>query len=535
MISINTKRFVVPLYSLMLMAALTMPSCKKESVIADPYEGGKQPLGIKFANELAIPETGIQGEEATFKVRGLKPFEGKFQILLNETEAEILKLTDSTVTVKVPLTASTGGITVVADGQTFFGPSFPIEGRLSIDPSFKVISGANGPIFGMIPADNNYLMVGAFSDFDGKAALKPVNGISMMNSQGDFQPLMSARGAENGALFSANRLDGGKLIVAGIMNSYNRRKGINGITRLNSDGSLDSSKVAVINLTPDKPLNGFDTVATFNGGVSGIIRKSFVRNNKITVLGNFEYYLRYFYDRSTRDEKRIDATKMKHIARLKEDGTMDSTFNFNMVTRQGNESLNASISDAFMQDDGKIVAIGEFTTFNGAAANRIARINEDGTQDKTFNVGTGADDVITSITYNRVKRKILITGLFRNFNGKPSNGAIMLNEDGTVDPFFNLGPVTGGIVTFAHQLNSGKIIVSGGFKSYAGVVRQGFMILNQNGTLAPGYNNTGTFQGLISTVIETTSALGNPAVILSGFISKFDNKRVGSVVRVEIK
>lgn len=119
MISINTKRFVVPLYSLLLLGALTMPSCKKESVIADPYEGGKQPLGIKFANELAIPESGIQGEEATFKVTGLKPFEGKFKLLLNETEAEILKLTDSTVTVKVPLTASTGGITVVAEGQTF--------------------------------------------------------------------------------------------------------------------------------------------------------------------------------------------------------------------------------------------------------------------------------------------------------------------------------------------------------------------------------------------------------------------------------
>ena len=535
MISINTKRFVVPLYSLLLLAGLTMPSCKKESVIADPYEGGKQPLGIKFANETAIPESGIQGGEATFKVRGLKPYEGKFKIFLNETEAEILKTTDSTITVKVPVTASTGGITVIADGQTFFGPSFPIEGRLSIDNSFKVISGANGPIYGMIPADNNYLMVGLFSDFDGKAALKPVNGISMMSSQGDFQPLIQGHGAENAALFSVNRLSGGKIIVAGLINVYNRRKGISNITRLNSDGSLDSSKVAVINLTPLKPLEGFDTVATFNGGVDGIIRKTFVRNNKITVLGSFDYYYRYFYERSTREQKRIDATKMKQIARLKEDGTMDSTFNFNPVTKQGYESLNGPVRDAFMQEDGKIVAIGEFTTYNGVTVNRIARINEDGSQDKSFNTGTGADDVITSITYNRVKRKILITGLFRNFNGKPSNGAVMLNEDGSTDTFFNLAPVSGGIVTFAHQLNSGKIIVSGGFKTYNGVIRQGFMILNQNGSLAPGYNNTGTFQGLISTVIETTSALGNPAVILSGYIFKFDNKRVGSVVRVEIK
>ncbi len=526
---------MLPLYGLLLLAVLTTPSCKKVTEIADPYEGGKQPLGIKFANESAIPESGIQGEEATFKVTGLRAFEGKFKIFLNENETEVLKLTDSTITVKVPLTASTGGITVVAEGQTFFGPSFPIEGRLSIDASFKVVSGANAPIYGMIPFDNSYLMVGVFSDFDGKAALKPVNGVSMMSKQGEFQALNTGKGADMGALFSVNRLDNGKFIVAGLLNSYNRREGISNITRLNSDGSLDSSRVNVINLTPIDTLKGYDTVATFNGGVNGIIRKSFVRNNKITVLGSFSHYYRYFYERSTREEKRIDATKMNQMARLKADGTMDSTFNFNLATRQGMAGLNGSIADAFMQEDGKIVAIGEFSTFNGASANRITRINEDGSQDKSFNTGSGADDIITSITYNRVKRKILITGLFRNFNGKPSNGAVMLNEDGSTDNLFNLGPVTGGIVTFAHQLNSGKIIVSGGFKTYNNVVRQGFMILNQNGSLAAGYNNTGTFQGLISTVIETTSALGNPAVILSGYIGKFDNKRVGSVVRVEIK
>lgn len=53
-------------------------------------------------------------------------------------------------------------------------------------------------------------MVGSFSDFDGNAALKPVNGISMMNGQGDFQPLTAGHGAENAALLSVNRLDGGK-------------------------------------------------------------------------------------------------------------------------------------------------------------------------------------------------------------------------------------------------------------------------------------------------------------------------------------
>ncbi|SHG98161.1 protein of unknown function [Pedobacter caeni] len=536
MISIHKKRFrLVPFSVFILLVSLTVFSCKKSTVIGeDPYDGGKQPLGIKFANEAADPEVGIQGEEATFKIRGLRPFEGKFKVLINETEAEVLTLTDSTVKVKIPLNASTGGITVIAEGQTFFGPSFGIEGKVSLDASFKVVSGSNGSILDMIPANNGYLMVGGFSDFDSKAALKPVNAIAMMNSQGEFQSLNSGKGV-SGVLFSANQLSGGQFIVAGLFNSYNRRLGISSIARLNSDGSLDSTRVQLINLTPEKPQMGFDTVSTFNGGVNGLIRKTFVRDNKITVVGNFTRYYRYFYERSTRDSKRIDITTMNQIVRMKEDGSMDSTFNFNPATRQGYEGLNGSVEGAFMQQDGKIVITGDFTSFNGKPVNRIARINLDGSRDDTFNTGSGADNIVTSVTYNETKRKIMLTGLFKNFNGTAANGVVMLNEDGSTDNSFKLGTISGGIVTFAHQLSSGKIILSGGFSRYNNVVRQGFMILNQNGSLAPGYNNSGAFEGYISKVIETSSSLGNPAVILSGFISKFDNKRVGNVLRVEIK
>src|SRR5437868_4934847 len=42
------------------------------------------------------------------------------------------------------------------------------------------------------------------------------------------------------------------------------------------------------------------------------------------------------------------------------------------------------------QPDGKILIGGDFTTLRGAARNRIARLNVDGTVDKSFDPGNGA-------------------------------------------------------------------------------------------------------------------------------------------------
>lgn len=60
------------------------------------------------------------------------------------------------------------------------------------------------------------------------------------------------------------------------------------------------------------------------------------------------------------------------------------------------------------------------------------------------------------------------------------------------------------------------------------------MILNADGTLANGYNNTGVFQGTIEKMIETTSTAGNPAIILVGNIFRFDNIPVKNILRVEL-
>ncbi|MNI70507.1 hypothetical protein D3C73_1263250 [compost metagenome] len=177
--------------------------------------------------------------------------------------------------------------------------------------------------------------------------------------------------------------------------------------------------------------------------------------------------------------------------------------------------------------------VGSFTSFNGVSANRIVRLNLDGSVDQTFSAGTGADDDIFSIRYNATTDKIVISGTFTTFNGKASSGIALLNSNGSVVNTFNGSLITGGIATFAAQLNNGKIIVTGSFNKYADYLRQGFMILEANGQLAVGYNNTGGFQGRVYDMIETPVSNGSQ-VILVGDIFRFNAMLPHNVLRLII-
>lgn len=555
-------------FVLMLVMALIIYSCKKRDVIGeDPYAGGKQPLGVKFDNVLPDPALATQGSEVIVMVRGLKKYENAFKFYVNEIEATVLTLTDSTARIKVPDNASTGGLSVVTNEQTFFGPVLKIDGKLSIDDSFQAIgatyrdnNGSNNisSIADMVQlANGNSFVVGGFNNYDNKWTEKiPNGGIAQIDANGVYvAPILNdvtsvnfGKGA-NGVLNSVMRLtvgnNSGKYIISGGFSSFNstrsNRNNINGITRLNANGTLDSMVIDVINPTPNDLKKNKDTIPSFNGGVYGTVRKTFVYGDRLYVVGDFQSYVRRFYERSTYDTKVLDIVRMNQMVCLKinqanplDEGDIDLTFHYNPTTKQSPTAGNGAINDAIQQADGKLILVGSFTTFNGLPANHIVRINLDGSVDQSFNVGVGADDDIYKITYNATTNKILVAGLFKKFAGADKQGVAMLEVNGSLTPTFNFGVITVGTPSFAGQLNSGKIIVSGSFKTYNNVIRQGFMILNPDGSLAPGYNNTGQFIGTISKMIESTSGATNK-VTLVGFISRFDNKTFKSILRITLK
>src|SRR5690606_5239549 len=91
-----------------------------------------------------------------------------------------------------------------------------------------------------------------------------------------------------------------------------------------------------------------------------------------------------------------------------------------------------------LQSDGKVVIGGAFSSINGTVRDRIARLNTDGSLDTTFNPGTGANDLVTSISIQS-DGKIIIGGWFIFYNGTAIKRIARLNTDGSLDNTFDPG------------------------------------------------------------------------------------------------
>jgi len=75
---------------------------------------------------------------------------------------------------------------------------------------------------------------------------------------------------------------------------------------------------------------------------------------------------------------------------------------------------------------------GFLTAYNGISVSQIIKLNIDGTVDTSFDSGTGFDGVNLYSLAVIWGDKLIIEGDFLNYNGTPSNYAIILNADGSV-------------------------------------------------------------------------------------------------------
>jgi uncharacterized delta-60 repeat protein len=196
------------------------------------------------------------------------------------------------------------------------------------------------------------------------------------------------------------------------------------------------------------------------------------------------------------------------IARLNTDGTLDTTFNPGI-------GADGIVHTTSIQNDGKIIIGGSFTNFNGSARNRIARLNSNGTLDTTFNPGIGADGVVYTTSIQN-DGKIIIGGSFTNFNGSARNRIARLNSIGTLDTNFNPGAGVNGTVITTSIQSDGKIIIGGDFNTYNGITRDGIARLNTSGSLDATFSiTTGP-----SNLIYSVPILSNGKLIVGSFYNK---------------
>jgi len=170
------------------------------------------------------------------------------------------------------------------------------------------------------------------------------------------------------------------------------------------------------------------------------------------------------------------------IQRLTTGFTNDATFTPGAFS-------NAVVAGVAIQSDGKIIAVGPFTTYSGVTVNGIVRLNTDGTIDNSFNMGTGFGGMyIASIDWMKVviqsDGKIIVGGYFTSYDGYSSSGLVRINTDGSYDNTFLVGsgfvstnPIYSGVRRIDLDTNE-DILVGGVFISYNGTSRYGLIRLN---------------------------------------------------------
>jgi uncharacterized delta-60 repeat protein len=175
-----------------------------------------------------------------------------------------------------------------------------------------------------------------------------------------------------------------------------------------------------------------------------------------------------------------DAWLNKKLVRLNANGRIDQTF----ITGAG---FNDAVHCIQLVAGGKIMVGGSFTTFNGVPCNRICRLNADGTLDPTFNAALGCDATVRDIQ-PVTGNKYVIGGDFTSAGGAGRNRLARLNFDGINDVTFNVGGsgVVGQVRTLALQTD-GRVLVGGAIASYNGVARSNLFRILATGAIDTGY------------------------------------------------
>src|SRR5262245_56168645 len=186
---------------------------------------------------------------------------------------------------------------------------------------------------------------------------------------------------------------------------------------------------------------------------------------------------------------------------IETDGTLDTMFDAGTFT-------NGLVLASAFQSDGKLLIAGQFTRVNGVPRNGLARLNTDGTLDKSFTIGTGSDLGVGGVLV-QPDGKILIWKFFAIFNDETGLASIVrLNADGSTDTSFTVGHSLGTLALFnLPQVFSvvlqpdNKIVVTGQFSFVitpgGNVDRSRVARFNSDGTFDPTFDpGAGAVSGL---------------------------------------
>jgi hypothetical protein len=259
-------------------------------------------------------------------------------------------------------------------------------------------------------------------------------------------------------------LPDGKMIILGGFYKY-QGVVVNGLARLNADFTLDTTYTG--------GGNRFLTGPSSNG--QGLSMSSMSQ----TVLPFLDSSLNlYFIRESSYCYQSENSSRNSKIFKVDSLGNFDETFAAAIGT-----GPNATVHNILLLPDNGFIITGSFTAFNSTSFNRILRIDSNGSINTSFvtTMGTGFNGTVNQ-TVLTPTGKLLCLGEFTSYNGVARNNIVQLNIDGTIDYSFNY---TSGITSFYSSNNRitinkntgdiycylGGVIIYNGISTFKRVIR----------------------------------------------------------------
>jgi uncharacterized delta-60 repeat protein len=338
----------------------------------------------------------------------------------------------------------------------------------------------------------------------------------------------------------------GKAIVAGYFTEYDGDTSITRIQRFNTDLSVDTtfdagtatnSDIYAMALQPDGKIVIGGGFTTYNG----VARRRIARLNTDGSLDT-SFVIGTGFSASVwgiavQEDGKIlcggdftsySGTQRNRIARLNSNGSLDTTFN---------NSFDSTVYQIKLQEDGKSIIAGSFLSGGTQALGRICRLNTDGTLDDTVFFGGGFNSDVFSIDIDS-DGKIIAGGAFTQYSGQSRNRIVRLTDGDKLDNTFSIGSgFTGGTGSpYVFDINSknGKYVVAGNFAAYDGVAIGGFLRINNDGSQDTTFNTgTGFDFDFNSTVSTPILVLSNGNTLVTSVFTEYNGISTPNFVAVD--
>jgi uncharacterized delta-60 repeat protein len=326
------------------------------------------------------------------------------------------------------------------------------------------------------------------TSFPGPGAVFRLTSTGKLDST--FTPALGTKGS----ISCIAPLPDGRVLVGGTLNHYNAN---GGVTMLKADGSRDTSY--------QMGYTGSGATLALVGRVETILLRP---DGKALVGGQFG--------------GPVPLVNTPGIARLNADGSVDSGFD-----PEGGIGDSGTVRVIAADTVSKKIYIGgTFVWYGGTSRHGIARLNEDGSLDKSFvcplqeakPLNYPSPD-IQGIAVQPDGKVIISTEGIVSYGGVPVRNLVRVHPNGKLDTAFTRQLAkTPGLQLFPGRvilLKNGKILVRGAVGPDTGAFATGLIRLNADGSVDPSFTQKTVHGGLSDMVADKSGK-----VLLAGKLSQ---------------